>query len=65
MKLDVAALVAAGQKLATEKGELGLAALGDVARRFDPDGLLNPGVLLPAGSDVNGGDGGGDGDAAR
>jgi alkyldihydroxyacetonephosphate synthase len=32
--------------LAREKGELGLAALGDLARRFDPDGLLNPGVLL-------------------
>jgi alkyldihydroxyacetonephosphate synthase len=32
--------------LAAEKGELGLAALGDVARRLDPDGLLNPGVLL-------------------
>ncbi|HEY3163067.1 MAG TPA: FAD-binding oxidoreductase [Candidatus Limnocylindrales bacterium] len=33
--------------LAAEKGELGLAVLGDVARRLDPDGLLNPGVLLP------------------
>jgi alkyldihydroxyacetonephosphate synthase len=32
--------------LAAEKGELGMAALADVARRFDPDGLLNPGVLL-------------------
>jgi alkyldihydroxyacetonephosphate synthase len=32
--------------LAAEKGELGLALLGDVARRLDPDGLLNPGVLL-------------------
>jgi alkyldihydroxyacetonephosphate synthase len=32
--------------LAAEKGELGLAALRDVARRFDPDGILNPGVLL-------------------
>ncbi len=32
--------------LAAEKGELGLAALADVARRFDPDGLMNPGVLL-------------------
>jgi alkyldihydroxyacetonephosphate synthase len=29
-----------------EKGELGLAVLGDAARRLDPDGLLNPGVLL-------------------
>jgi alkyldihydroxyacetonephosphate synthase len=34
--------------LAAEKGELGLAVLGDVARRLDPDGLLNPGVLLEA-----------------
>jgi len=32
--------------LAAEKGELGLAVLGDVARRLDPDGLVNPGVLL-------------------
>jgi alkyldihydroxyacetonephosphate synthase len=32
--------------LAAEKGELGLAILGDVARRLDPDGLLNRGVLL-------------------
>lgn len=32
--------------LAAEKGELGLAALGDVARRFDPDGIMNPGVLI-------------------
>ncbi|HEX2754396.1 MAG TPA: FAD-binding oxidoreductase [Candidatus Limnocylindrales bacterium] len=32
--------------LAAEKGELGLAVLGDVARRLDPDRLLNPGVLL-------------------
>lgn len=32
--------------LAAEKGELGLAVLGDVARRLDPDGLLNRGVLL-------------------
>jgi alkyldihydroxyacetonephosphate synthase len=33
--------------LAAEKGELGLAILEDVARRLDPDGLMNPGVLLP------------------
>ncbi|MEO5940910.1 MAG: FAD-binding oxidoreductase, partial [Candidatus Limnocylindrales bacterium] len=33
--------------LAAEKGGLGLSILGDVARRLDPDGLLNPGVLLP------------------
>ncbi|HEX8940835.1 MAG TPA: FAD-binding oxidoreductase [Candidatus Limnocylindrales bacterium] len=32
--------------LAAEKGMLGLAAIADVARRFDPAGLLNPGVLL-------------------
>jgi alkyldihydroxyacetonephosphate synthase len=35
--------------LAAEKGELGLAVLGDVARRLDPDRLLNPGVLLDGG----------------
>ncbi|HET7472203.1 MAG TPA: FAD-linked oxidase C-terminal domain-containing protein, partial [Candidatus Limnocylindrales bacterium] len=33
--------------LAAEKGELGLAILADVARRLDPDGLMNPGALLP------------------
>jgi alkyldihydroxyacetonephosphate synthase len=32
--------------LATEKGDLGLAVLDEVARRLDPDGVLNPGVLL-------------------
>jgi alkyldihydroxyacetonephosphate synthase len=32
--------------LAAEKGELGIAVLADVARRFDPDGIMNPGVLL-------------------
>lgn len=32
--------------LGAEKGHLGLAVVNDVARRFDPDGLLNPGVLL-------------------
>jgi alkyldihydroxyacetonephosphate synthase len=32
--------------LAAEKGELGMAVLGDVARRFDPDRRLNPGALL-------------------
>lgn len=32
--------------LAAEKGELGMAVLADVARRFDPDGIMNPGVLL-------------------
>jgi alkyldihydroxyacetonephosphate synthase len=34
--------------LPAEKGELGVAILADVARRLDPDGLMNPGVLLPA-----------------
>ena len=33
--------------LAAEKGELGLRALGDVFRSFDPQGLMNPGKLLP------------------
>jgi alkyldihydroxyacetonephosphate synthase len=33
--------------LAAEKGELGMGVLEDVARRLDPDGLMNPGVLLP------------------
>jgi alkyldihydroxyacetonephosphate synthase len=32
--------------LAAEKGDLGLAVLGDVTRRFDPDRIMNPGVLL-------------------
>ncbi|HEY8632683.1 MAG TPA: FAD-linked oxidase C-terminal domain-containing protein, partial [Candidatus Limnocylindrales bacterium] len=32
--------------LEAEKGELGMAVLGDVARRFDPDRRLNPGALL-------------------
>jgi alkyldihydroxyacetonephosphate synthase len=31
--------------LAAEKGELGIAALRDLCRRFDPDGLMNPGAL--------------------
>jgi alkyldihydroxyacetonephosphate synthase len=38
--------------LAAEKGELGMAALGDLARRFDPAGILHPGVLLPADGDL-------------
>jgi alkyldihydroxyacetonephosphate synthase len=33
--------------LAAEKGELGMAALTAVVRTFDPDGIMNPGVLLP------------------
>ena len=32
--------------LAAEKGPLGMAALGAVVRRLDPDGLMLPGVLL-------------------
>ncbi|WP_376694152.1 FAD-binding oxidoreductase [Wenzhouxiangella sp. EGI_FJ10409] len=33
--------------LKAEKGELGLSALATVFGRFDPDGRMNPGVLLP------------------
>jgi alkyldihydroxyacetonephosphate synthase len=32
--------------LEAEKGELGMAALADIARRFDPNGIMNPGVLV-------------------
>ncbi len=32
--------------LAAEKGDLGMAALGDLARRFDPAGIMHPGALL-------------------
>lgn len=32
--------------LAAEKGALGMATLADVARRFDPTGLMNPGKLI-------------------
>lgn len=32
--------------LAAEKGPLGMAALESIARTFDPDGIMNPGVLL-------------------
>ena len=32
--------------LAAEKGELGMALLRDVAARLDPDGVMNPGVLV-------------------
>ena len=32
--------------LAAEKGPLGMAAIEAVVRTFDPDGLMNPGVLL-------------------
>ncbi|GBD83697.1 putative FAD-linked oxidoreductase [bacterium BMS3Abin02] len=31
----------------TEKGALGVAVIGDALRRFDPDGLMNPGKLVP------------------
>lgn len=33
--------------LAAEKGPLGMAALGAVMRTFDPEGLMNPGKLVP------------------
>ena len=33
--------------LAAEKGALGMAALEAVVRTFDPDGIMNPGVLVP------------------
>ena len=33
--------------LGAEKGELGLKAIRDLLRTFDPDGLLNPGKLVP------------------
>jgi alkyldihydroxyacetonephosphate synthase len=32
--------------LVAEKGPLGMAALDAVVRTFDPDGIMNPGVLL-------------------
>jgi len=32
--------------LAAEKGALGIAALRDVCKRFDPDGMMNPGKLV-------------------
>jgi alkyldihydroxyacetonephosphate synthase len=32
--------------LLAEKGELGTAVLSDVLRRFDPEGLMNPGKLV-------------------
>ena len=32
--------------LTQEKGVLGMAVLGDLCRRFDPDGVLNPGKLV-------------------
>jgi alkyldihydroxyacetonephosphate synthase len=32
--------------LTAEKGPLGIAALGDIARRFDPNGIMNAGVLI-------------------
>ena len=35
--------------LPAEKGPLGMAALESIVRTFDPDGIMNPGVLLPGG----------------
>lgn len=32
--------------LAGEKGPLGMAVLGDLCRRFDPEGIMNPGKLI-------------------
>jgi alkyldihydroxyacetonephosphate synthase len=32
--------------LAAEKGALGMTVLGDIVHRFDPAGIMNPGVLL-------------------
>jgi alkyldihydroxyacetonephosphate synthase len=32
--------------LAEEKGELGIAIIGDLCARFDPDGIMNPGKLI-------------------
>lgn len=32
--------------LQAEKGELGISAIAELAHRFDPDGLLNPGTLF-------------------
>lgn len=34
------------QYLPQEKGELGMAALRDALRRFDPEGMMNPGKML-------------------
>ena len=33
--------------LAAEKGRLGLSAIEDLVRHFDPGGVMNPGVLVP------------------
>lgn len=38
----------AAARLPAEKGPLGMAALAALVRTFDPDGLMNPGVLLEA-----------------
>jgi alkyldihydroxyacetonephosphate synthase len=32
--------------LEMEKGALGMAVLNDIVRRFDPQGIMNPGKLL-------------------
>jgi alkyldihydroxyacetonephosphate synthase len=34
--------------LAPEKGELGMHVLADLIRKFDPDGIMNPGKLVEA-----------------
>ncbi|NJN55295.1 MAG: hypothetical protein HC804_11370 [Anaerolineae bacterium] len=33
--------------LPAEKGELGMTVLADLAHRFDPQGMMNPGKLMP------------------
>ena len=39
--------------LTAEKGELGVAAMRHLYRHFDPDGMMNPGKLLPAEENVS------------
>ena len=41
--------------LEAEKGALGLRAIGDALRTFDPEGLMNPGKLLPPREGATGG----------
>ncbi|HJV73708.1 MAG TPA: FAD-binding oxidoreductase, partial [Noviherbaspirillum sp.] len=38
--------------LQAEKGELGIGAMRELFRHFDPQGLMNPGKLIPASADV-------------
>jgi alkyldihydroxyacetonephosphate synthase len=33
--------------LSAEKGEFGIAAMRHLYKHFDPDGMMNPGKLLP------------------